>query len=106
MLLVVQQRMTKNERSLKVSLPVQLIYSRKGKCCYLFFLFEKNWSWILLTYLSSADLKSNFITPLKDYSTIGLVPCMLNHISKLFVTACDKLSTGKISNSEELEKVC
>lgn len=79
---------------------------KNGKCCYLFFLFERNWSWILLAYLSSADLKSNFINPLKDYSTISLVPCMLDCISKLFVTACNKLSTGKISNSEELEKVC
>lgn len=53
-----------------------------------FFLFERNWSWILLAYLSSADLKSNFITPLKNYSTISLVPCMLDRISKLFVTVC------------------
>lgn len=59
-----------------------------------------------MAYLSSADLKSNFITPQKDYSTISLVPCMLDRISKLFVTACNKLSTGKISNSEGLEKVC
>lgn len=50
--------------------------------------FQKNMELDTAGLPLSADLKSNFITPLRDNSTISLVPCISDHISKLFVTAC------------------